>query len=87
MIVIIMATISKVDTSPKDVTVIMTASTFVLLCRDLKYKNIELSNADVTCKATTDVNATKVIINANSWMDLISIIQVGHNIDRCNKWF
>ena len=87
MIVSTIATISKVDTSPKDVAVIMTASKFVLLWRDLKYKYTELSKVDVRCKATADVSVTKIIINTVNWMDLISIIQVGQRVDSCNKWF
>src|ERR687886_2078126 len=43
----ITAITSKVDTSPKDVAVIMTASTFALLCADLKYIYIKLSKPEM----------------------------------------
>ena len=78
---------SKVDTSPKDVAVIMTASTFALLCADLKYIYRKLSKPDVRPKATATVSATKIITNKANWIDLISIIQVGQIADSCNKWF
>ena len=87
MIVRTIAIISKVDTSPTDVAVIMTASMFALLCTDLKYKYTKLSKPDVRCKAITAVSDTKIITNTVNWMDLISIIQVGQKADSCNKWF
>ena len=87
MIVRTIAIISKVDTSPRDVAVIMKASTFALFCTDLKYKYTKLSRLDVRCKVTTAVSATKIITNTINWMDLISIIQVGQRVDSCNKWF
>ena len=87
MMVRITAIISKVDTSPKDVAVIMTASTVALLCMDLKYIYRKLSKPDVRPKATTTVSTTKIITNTANWMDLISIIQVGQIVDSCNKWF
>jgi ABC-type antimicrobial peptide transport system ATPase subunit len=83
----ITAITSKVDTSPKDVAIIMTASTLALLCMDLKYIYRKLSKPDVRPKTTTTVRTTNIITNIANWIDLISIIQVGQRVDICNKWF
>jgi hypothetical protein len=87
MMVRTIAIISKVETSPRDVAIIMKASTFALFCTDLKYKYTKLSKPDVRCKATAAVSDTKIINNTANWMDLISTIQVGQRVDSCNKWF
>ena len=87
MMVRTIAIISKVETSPRDVAIIMKASTLALFCTDLKYKYTKLSKPDVRCKATAAVSATKIINNTANWMDLISTIQVGQRVDSCNKWF
>jgi hypothetical protein len=87
MMVRITAIMSKVDTSPKVVAIIIPASILALLCTDLKYIYRKLSKPDVRPKATTTVSVTKIITNTANWIDLISIIQVGQIVHSCNKWF
>lgn len=82
----IVATITKLKTSPNDVIIIMIASTFPLLCIDLKYVVTKLSKREVICEATNIVSVTKMIANTINCIDLISTIQVGHRLDNDNNW-
>src|SRR4051794_39596479 len=82
----IVATTTKLNTSPNDVTVITMVSTLMLPCIDLKYVVIKLSKRTVICEATNAVSVTKMITNTINCIDLISIIQVGQIPDNGNNW-
>lgn len=80
----IVATTTKLKTSPNDVVTIIIASTLPLVCIDLKYVVIKLSKHEVRCEATNVVSITKMITNTINCIDLISIIHVGHRLDNDN---
>jgi hypothetical protein len=85
IIVRITATMSKVKTSPNEVTVIITASTLLLPCMDLKYVPIKLSKPTVTPEATIAVSTRNMITNIINCLDLIPIIQDGQRLDNGNE--